>query len=156
MEVENMNDEERRKRATLAKLMGWEPDQVNEMLGDEGVEEMLRRRLPPGEERDAAFAAFFHWLRRETPSFLAAIKDNTAATAGVLGRIETTLDHDRPAFQAPSAVLEEGEFLKAQLAIGRLGTTAAESGFENARPPQITSGLELLAATLTPPPGYTP
>jgi hypothetical protein len=89
-------------------------------------------------------------LDQNNAGLIEAINKSSTVTHDVLSRLEMELvsKNGRAAFDAPKAVLDEGEYLKAQLAVGRMGTESAGAGFDDAPRPDDPSGLEVLAGSL--------
>ena len=112
-----------------------------------------------GEARDL-FAEIVRWQRtQENESQLAAVLEaidrNTATTNDLLTVSEARLmqiegelaSRNGGAFEADPEVLDEGEFLKAQLA-GVVGTEGPGPLFKDAVVVQVPTGLEVLSAAV--------
>jgi hypothetical protein len=83
----------------------------------------------------------------DLPDLIEALNKNSAGLIEAINR--SAIDGART-FDAPRAVLSEGEFLREQLAVGRFGTESPGVGFDTAGAPDDPSGLEVLAAALAP------
>jgi hypothetical protein len=131
------------------RLTGPRREQEVDELRSEFREAMRRvSELKRRPEDEARLAACFEAIDKNTARLLEAITQNTATTNNLLA--ELVSKNGAPRFSAPTSVLREGEYLKTQLAIGRMGTEGPGRPFDEPQP-AISSGLEVLAATLTKP-----
>lgn len=145
-----MSEERNEGRWTLEQIGKMPVAQAEEVLG--GIP--LRRLL---------MLLFQEELRRHEDSerhddgVLHGIAHSLRTTSDAVTRIEADMARQaEPAgFAPPPEVLAEGEFLRSQLGVGRLGTTASERRFDEAPPSGVTPGLELLAGVLTRPSART-
>lgn len=140
-----MTSEEEDRIRILAELLGISREEAADLIANVSLRKALREHLqqPAGGSQVPDVTAMFG-------AFLEALNTNTAATRDVLGRLDTLLDENgTPTFQAPKEVLEEGEYLKAQLA-GVVTTAAPGNRFKDAAPRRIAPGLDVLAAAVKP------
>jgi hypothetical protein len=152
-----MTKDEQERLELLAGLMGMSLEEAADLIGDMTVKDVLTMRLrQQAAERvlpdyDAVLSPFLEALNARMSNFLEAINKNTTATQEVLARLETELAYKNgsAAFDAPIEILEEGEYLKAQLA-GVVSTATPGDKFKEAAPRAIPSGLDVLAAAVRP------
>ena len=154
-----MNNEEQERLQLLAELMGMSLEEAADLIGDMTVTDVLRMRLQQQQaaertapDYDTVLLAFLDALNTNTANFLEAMNVSTAATHDALARLETVISKNRaPARKAPQDVLDEGEFLKQQLA----GVVSPETpgpkfkkGQTETKP--IPPGLDVLAVAVRP------
>jgi hypothetical protein len=150
-----MTNDEQERLELLADLMGMSLEEAADLIGDMTVKDVLTMRLQQQAGRavtdyDAVFSPFLDALNTMMASFLDAMNKNATATQDALARVEVELaKNGKLAFEAPVEILEEGEYLKAQLA-GVVSTATPGDKFKDAVPRPIPSGLEVLAAAVSP------
>jgi hypothetical protein len=137
--------DERERLEVLAQLMGMSIEEATDLIGDMTVKEVLTMRLhqeqqqPTEPDYDTVFSAF-----------IAALNSNTTATQDVLERLERQLsENGTPGFEAPKDILDEGQYLKEQLA-GVVSTETPGRKFKGATREPIQGGLDVLAGAVRP------
>jgi hypothetical protein len=151
-----MTNEEQERLEVLAGLMGMSLEEAADLIGDMTVKDVLTMRLQQQSanrgptDYDGTFTPFLDALKKMMERFLAEVNKNTTVTQDALARLALEVTQNgRPAFEAPQAILDEGEYLKAQLA-GVVSTASPGDKFKDAAPNAIPPGLDVLATALRP------